>query len=216
MYREAPIDADDDPVIGCILIRNTRFLGSAASADPPPRFAPNLVQGKGYDLAVDPDAGYFHGLVQQLLEVPDTSDDAGTWHRAGPVFGDPRLAPCRLGQRSFQAVVLNAYHGRCAVSGSPIRPVLQAAHIVPLSRGGQHRLDNGLLLRSDVHTLFDLGYLSVDSRHRLRVSPRLREFGGAEEFGARDGDTINVPERRADRPSPEFLERHIAEVFRKS
>ena len=44
-----------------------------------------------------------------------------------------------------------------------------------MAEGGEHRLDNGLLPRSDVHTLFDRGYLAVDSRHRLLVSPRLRE-----------------------------------------
>ena len=89
------------------------------------------------------------------------------------MFGDLRLAPYRLGQRSFQAVVLNAYHNRCAITGTKIRPVLEAAHIRPVTAGGEHRLDNGLLLRSDVHTLFDRGYLGVDPAYRLRVSPRL-------------------------------------------
>ncbi len=88
-----------------------------------------------------------------------------------PTFGDPRLIPQRLGQRSFQAVVLTAYHRRCAITGTKIAPVLQAAHNRPVSEGGQHRLDNGLLLRSDVHTLFDKGYLGVDPRYRLQVSP---------------------------------------------
>jgi putative restriction endonuclease len=47
-----------------------------------------------------------------------------------------------------------------------------------VAEGGEHRLDNGLLPRSDVHTLFDRGYLAVDSRHRLLVSPRLHEDFG--------------------------------------
>jgi putative restriction endonuclease len=99
------------------------------------------------------------------------------------VFGDPRLAPYRLGQRSFQAVVLDVYHRRCAISGTHIPPVLQAAHIRPVTAAGEHRLDNGLLLRSDIHTLFDRGYLGVDPRHRLHVSPRLREdFGNGDQF----------------------------------
>ena len=91
------------------------------------------------------------------------------------MYGDPRLAPQRLGQQAFQAVVLDAYHRRCAITGAKIRPVLQAAHIRPLPAGGEHRLDNGLLLRSDVHTLYDRGYLGVDPKHRLLVSPRLRD-----------------------------------------
>ena len=112
------------------------------------------------------------------------------------MYGDPRLPPQRLGQQSFKAVVLDAYHRRCAITGANIRPVLQAAHIRPLAAGGEHRLDNGLLLRSDVHILFDRGYLGVDPQHRLLVSPRLRaEFGNGEEFYAQAGQPIAVPER---------------------
>jgi putative restriction endonuclease len=140
----------------------------------------------------------------------------GPWHRDGPVYGDPRLVPQRLGQRAFQGVVLDAYGYRCAVTGDKIRPVLQAAHIRPLPLGGEHRLDNGLLLRSDVHTLFDRGYLAVDPKFRLVASPRLRkEFGNGEEFYARASskEPIAVPRRRVDRPNKEFLEWHIEEVF---
>jgi putative restriction endonuclease len=133
------------------------------------------------------------------------------------VFGDPRLAPYRLGQRSFQAVVLNAYRRRCAITGTKIRPVLQAAHIRPVSEGGEHRLDNGLLLRSDVHTLFDRGYLGVDPAYRLRVSPRLRDdFGNGDHFYAQAGQLVALPEHRADRPQRDFLQWHLDEVFKAS
>lgn len=67
-------------------------------------------------------------------------------------------------------MVGDTYHWRCAITGAKIRPVLEAAHILPVSPvyGGENRLDNGLLLRSDVHRMFDLGYLSVDTQYRLR------------------------------------------------
>lgn len=152
-----------------------------------------------------------------LLDGPFELDFSEPWHRDGPVFGDPRLAPYRLGQRSFQAVVLNAYHRRCAITGSKIRPVLQAAHIRPVTEGGEHRLDNGLLLRSDVHTLFDRGYLGVDPAYRLRVSPRLRDdFGNGDRFYAQAGQHVALPEHRVDRPQREFLEWHLDEVFKAS
>ena len=110
-----------------------------------------------------------------------------------------------------------AYDRRCAITGSKIRPVLQAAHIRPVTDGGEHRLDNGLLLRSDVHTLFDHGYLGVDPRYRLHVSPRLREeFGNGEQFYERARHPIALPPRRADRPSSEFLEWHLDTIFRAS
>ncbi len=105
---------------------------------------------------------------------------------------------------------------RVGAEGS-IRPVLQAAHIRPVAAGGEHRIDNGLLLRSDVHTMFDRGYLGVDPHYRLRVSPRLRdEFGNGEHFYARVGEVITLPKRRADRPQREFLQWHMDQVFRAS
>jgi putative restriction endonuclease len=121
-----------------------------------------VVQGRGYELDDPQFTGYFEELLGRLLGLGGGVDTAGPWRGSGPTFGDPRLTPQRLGQQAFQAVVLRAYSRRCAVTGDRIRPVLQAAHPRPLPAGGDHRLDNGLLLRSDVHTLYDRGYLGVD------------------------------------------------------
>jgi putative restriction endonuclease len=216
-YRREPIGPSEDPFIGCVLIREATFFPADAMAGPPPDFAPNIVQGKSYDLAERSAASYFEELVQRVLGVTVEIDLSQPWHLSGPMFGDPRLAPYRLGQQAFQAVVLDAYSRRCAISGTSIRPVLQAAHIRPVTAGGEHRIDNGLLLRSDVHTMFDRGYLGVDTHYRLRVSPRLRdEFGNGEQFYASAGKVIALPTRRADRPQREFLEWHLDEVFRAS
>jgi HNH endonuclease len=213
-YRRAPIGLGEDPVIGCLFVRDVRFFPDDATVAPPPRFAPNIVQGKSYDLADSSVASYFGELLQLTLGAVVELDFSQPWHRPGPVFGDPRLAPYRLGQCSFKAVVLDAYHRRCAISGTHIPPVLQAAHIRPVTEGGEHRLDNGLLLRSDIHTLFDRGYLGVDTSYRLRVSPRLRaDFSNGDQFYAKAGQVIELPERRADRPYREFLEWHLDEVF---
>ena len=213
-YRHAPISPGEDPVIGCLFVRDVRFFPDDESAEPPPRFAPNIVQGKSYDLADPAVAPYFTGLLQRILGTAIELDFSQPWHRPGPVFGDPRLAPYRLGQGAFKAVVLDAYHRRCAISGTHIPPVLQAAHIRPVTVGGEHRLDNGLLLRSDIHTLFDRGYLGVDPHFRLQVSPRLRaDFSNGDQFYAKAGQAIELPERRADQPAREFLEWHLDEVF---
>lgn len=212
-YRAAPLTRDEDPIIGCVFVRDVVFFG-ADSVPAPPGWAPNIVQGAGFDMEGPNVRPYFDLLMSHMLGVTVTVD--GPWHRPGPIYGDPRLVPQRLGQRAFQGVVLSAYDYRCAVTGDKIRPVLQAAHIRPLPQGGENRLDNGLLLRSDVHTLFDRGYLGVDPRHRLMVSPRLREeFGNGDEFYARaaSGDPISLPNRQADRPNIDFLEWHLDEVF---
>jgi putative restriction endonuclease len=102
--------------------------------------------------------------------------------------------------------VLDQRHAHTAgIAGSPY----SARH-----QGGEHRLDNGLLLRSDIHTLFDRGYLGVDPQFRLLVSPRLRaDFSNGDQFYAKAGQVIELPERRADRPGRESLEWHLDEVF---
>jgi len=213
-YRRTTIGPRDDPVIGCVFVRDVSFLPDDSPFDPPPAFAPNIVQGKSYNLTENSTRSYFEELLRQLLGVAAPVDLDQVWHRSGPAFGDPRLVPQRLGQQSFQAVVLQAYDRRCAITGAKIRPVLEAAHIRPLSAGGEHRLDNGLLLRSDMHTLYDRGYIGVDPKHRLLVSSRLHdEFHNGEELYARAGALIALPERHADRPSRESLEWHLDEVF---
>lgn len=215
-YRKELLAPHDDPKIGCVFIRDVRFFDEPVEA--PPGFAKNIVQGKTYpigDLGTD---AYFDILFTQLLGSIEVTG-LGGWRRQGPTFGDPRLVPTRLGQRAFQGVVRGAYSYKCAVTGDKIRPVLQAAHIRPLTRGGEHRLDNGLLLRSDVHTLFDAGYIGVDPDFRLLVSPRLRrEFENGEEFYERAAseEPISVPTRLPDRPSRDFLEWHLDEVFLRS
>lgn len=215
-YRREPMGPSDDPEIGCVLLRDVVFFDDGLIAGTPPEFAPNIVQGRGYDLSEPKYEPYFRDLLLRLVGAPAIEVDFGQpWHRPGPPYGDPRLAPQRLGQQAFQAVVLDAYHRRCAITGAKIRPVLQAAHIVPLPRGGEHRLDNGLLLRSDVHTLYDRGYVGVDPKHRLLVSPRLRsEFGNGEQLYALAGQPITVPDRKADRPNADFLEWHVDTVYK--
>ena len=213
-YRREPMSPHADPVIGCLFIRDVRFFPADSLVDPPPGFAPNIMQGKGFDFADVAVSSYLEQLLQMLLGGVIELDVSQPWHRDGPVFGDPRLAPYRLGQQSFKAKVLDAYHRRCAITGSKIWPVLEAAHIRPVTEGGEHRLDNGLLLRSDVHTLFDRGYLGVDPAYRLQVSPRLRQdFGNGERFYAQAGQLVALPERRAERPQREFLEWHLDEKF---
>ncbi|MGC3994529.1 MAG: HNH endonuclease [Propionicimonas sp.] len=193
---------EPDPEIGCVMLHSVAFLTDAEALPAPEDFAGPIVRWKNYV-----DSSYLD------LVVPRVFVDAGTMV-SGPVFGEPRLTVPRLGQEAFKSLVLTAYHRHCAITGAKITPTLQAAHIVPVHKGGQHRLDNGLLLRSDVHTLFDKGYLGVDHKLRLQVSRRLRDdFGNGAEFYGRAGSTIDLPERRADRPSRDAVSWHMDEVF---
>jgi putative restriction endonuclease len=93
--------------------------------------------------------------------------------------------------------------------------VLDAAHIRPYSLRGEHRIENGLLLRKDLHALFDAGYVTVTPSNQLRVSRRIREeFENGHDYYALEGRTIRLPMPPNPPPSPEYLEWHGDVVFR--
>src|SRR5258708_30539604 len=97
----------------------------------------------------------------QTSEVAEMSASPMLRESRAPRYGPPVFTRPRLGQGSFQAAILDAYARRCAITGERVLPVLEAAHIVPYGEGGEHRVDNGLLLPRDLHALFERGYLTV-------------------------------------------------------
>jgi putative restriction endonuclease len=214
-YRGRRDDGSPDPEIGCIMLRDVAFFSPDEAMDAPPDWAGNIVQGRSYDLS-SPEGSYLEEVLAALLRrrTPVAGEPSMV---LGDVFGTPRFAPVRVGQAAFKALVQEAYGRRCAVTGDKIVPVLQAAHIRPVTAAGENRVDNGVLLRSDVHTLFDRGYLAVHpERKTLLVSPRLRrDWGNGDEFYRRaaTGDPISMPARAADRPNRDFLSWHTDTVF---
>jgi putative restriction endonuclease len=93
--------------------------------------------------------------------------------------------------------------------------VLDAAHIKPYSLGGTHQPTNGILLRQDVHTLFDRGYLTVTPEYRVEISKRIKEeFDNGKEYYAMHGAQIHLPDPPQLRPSREYLIWHNEQVFR--
>ena len=204
--------------VGCTLLRDVRFFDPLEEQPRPHDFAPNIVQGRAYDLdelaAEHPVLIAAAHLAAPGVVAPGAPVPLDIQQR---MFGDARLQTVRLGQDAFKAVIAHNYGYHCAVTGDKVRPVLEAAHILPVAKGGQHRPDNGLLLRSDMHTLYDRGYIAVDDRYRLRVSPLLREeFGNGEALYARAGEEVGTPARRADKPGREFLQWHMETVFKQS
>lgn len=80
----------------------------------------------------------------------------------------------RRGQPAFRKRLMEAYGGACAISGCTTGPVLEAAHITPYRGAHTNHVKNGILLRADLHTLFDLGLLSIEPEtYLVRVSSDL-------------------------------------------
>lgn len=61
----------------------------------------------------------------------------------------------RKGQSRFRKALHTLYGSRCAFTGTDEESVLEACHIISHAKTGDNSLDNGLLLRSDIHVLFD-------------------------------------------------------------
>jgi putative restriction endonuclease len=134
----------------------------------------------------------------------------------GGKYGREYLARARLGQGAFRVLVTEAYHRACAVTGERTLPVLEeAAHIKPFTDSGPNRTDNGPLLRSDWHILFDRGYVTITLDYRVEISRRIKdEFDNGREYYPLHGRKLNVlPDTAAERPGRELIEWHNTRVF---
>ncbi len=217
-YRRGVLDAKADPIVGCIILVDPFFFEDSEWIPTPRDFSSNIVRGKGYDLTVSPGKELWSEIVARRFMVQSHPERDARAKEAlvtdGPMFGDPVLVKQRLGQGSFRVVVTDLYHRRCAVTGERALPVLEAAHIKPVGLEGTHRTSNGLLLRSDIHTLFDRGYVTVTPDRRFRVSSRLKkDFDNGEEYRKFANAKVRVPTSQEDCPDPKLLEWHGDEVF---
>ncbi len=198
-------DDSVDPVIGCNVLAEPFFLPPAQWIPVPASWAPNIIQGKTYDSTTTEGAALWRAVRQALARDTGVADSAKELLEIeGDRFGSEYLARSRLGQR------------RCAVTGEKTLPVLEAAHIRPYASQGPHRVSNGILLRSDLHKLFDVGYVTVTPDLKLEVSPRLREeWHNGREYYAHHGEQLNfMPPDPGSRSSGEFLRWHNEEVFK--
>jgi len=103
----------------------------------------------------------------------------------------------RQGQPDFRSKLMLAYSSRCAITGYDAQEALEAAHIRPYRGPASNAVKNGLLLRADIHTLFDLDLLAVDPKTReVRVSQRL----SGTSYQALDRAPLAEPASESQRP----------------
>ena len=230
-FRGADLGPDarpnPDPPVGCRTILQPVFFPRDAWVPVPSDWSPNIVQGKTYDLAHgegrrmwDACRAHAQSLSAAVIgEAPlAAAADANAPHDR---HGADQLIRPRLGQGAFRLAVTDAYARSCAATGEHSLPVLDAAHIQPYADGGAHEITNGLLLRADLHRLYDAGYVTVTPDYEFRVSPALRDeyangriYYDLEHTLRAHRATIRLPANPAHRPDRDRLAWHVEGRFR--
>ena len=208
----------EDYVIGCILLVEPFFWPRELWIPAPEDWHVNIVRGKRYEFSTPAGRRLWDRVTERLQgsrigtaapEPPESTIPGG--------YGDPLLRRHRIGQGTFRALVLDSYGRQCAVTRERALPALEAAHIRPFSETETHQVRNGLLLRSDIHRLFDVGYITVTPEYRVEASTRMREdFNDGENYMRLHGSGILVPSDPDLRPDPEALRWHNENCFRGS
>ncbi|MEQ8417792.1 MAG: HNH endonuclease [Imperialibacter sp.] len=212
-----------NPKIGCIVLTNPIFFEQKDWIEVPANWSNSIVQGKSY--GIEDTIGRAIWLkVSELLEkymyLSSTQEEQTPFmvHEPEfPTYGKSILRKVRIGQGAFRVNVTDAYTRKCSVTGEKTLPVLQAAHIKPYYEAGPNHTSNGLLLRSDIHKLFDDGYITVTKDYKVEVSRRIREeFENGKEYYQYHGKELMIlPQHEIDRPHLQYLDWHNTNEFEK-
>lgn len=214
-YRHTDRITEPDPQIGCIVLTSPFFFRCSDWIPVPEDWKSNIVQGKSYSTEDFVGKRLFQQVEERLQRYICNSTDSFKISEPSVRYGTEHIITPRLGQGAFRVLVTEAYHRRCAITGEKTLPVLEAAHIKPYSQEGTHETSNGLLLRKDLHTLFDRGYITVTEDHHIEVSKRIKEdYGNGKEYYALHGkELIILPDNIKERPSAQFLRWHYDNVY---
>lgn len=208
-YRHTDPGDRSDFTIGCRILTQPFFFHEADWIPTPASWSRNIVSFKTYGTDNEDGMALWNALSNHLTDQPLRE------FSEADRYGEPRLIRPRLGQGAFRLLVTDIYDRRCAVTGERTLPALEAAHIRPYKFGGEHEGINGLLLRRDVHSLFDSGYVTVTPDLHFEVSRAIRdEFDNGHDYYALHGSAVRSPTDPVYRPSGEFLAWHNEHCFK--
>lgn len=212
-YRRIPDNPHEDFQVGCIILTQPFFFDESLWFSAPGWRAP-IVRGKATGYELDKEAGQFiwknlqFGWQQQRIH--DLDREAHRIEEERARYGKETTIKPRLGQGAFRVLVTDAYQRACAITEEHSLPALEAAHIKPYNESGPHAVNNGLLLRSDLHRLFDRGYITITPEYRIEVSRRLKDdFKNGRSYYPFHGRALaHLPQSVQDRPLKELLNWH--------
>lgn len=202
--------SSESDAVGCVVLSDLVILDEADYVGAPSDWAPNIVRGKYYDI----DAGEGSRIWAQL-RAPARLPGVSALQPLPGGYGGPTVILPRRGQGAFRLMVMDAYDRRCAISGEKTLPVLEAAHIRPFSETESHDIRNGVLLRSDIHKLYDLGYVTITPDSKFRVSPRIRDqFNNGVIYYDLHDRPVRMPDNPESQPDRSALEWHSTKIYR--
>ena len=176
----------------------------------------NIQSGKYYDTTIREGKRIFAECMERvhLLHIGEQANyNINKVAEQIPRYGPGQLIYPRLGQGSFRFAVEQAYQ-QCAVTKEHSIPALEAAHIKPYNLGGFHEVNNGLLLRADIHKLYDKGYVTITPDYYFKVSEHLKsEYHNGKIYYEMNSRKIWLPENQLNKPSQENLEYHQNHIF---
>jgi len=200
--------------IGCIVLSQPVFFSPEMWVAQPADWKKANLRYEGYDLTTGEGRRIWNQCTAQAQTIAAPVATTVEGALVAERFGSPIVIQPRLGQGVFRLAVTDAYGRACAVTNEHSLPALEAAHIKPYGQGGSHDIRNGLLFRSDLHRLFDRGYVTVTAEWRLEVSPLLKEhFSNGRSYYPLHGQQIALPRKAEHRPDAELLRWHNAHVF---
>lgn len=150
-----------------------------------------------------------HFTESELLAAAKNIDDSDETDRRRRVSEE---VVRRQYQAKFRSQLINAYDGRCAISGYDAIPALQAAHISSYLGPQSQKPTNGLLLRADLHILFDASMLAVDpDTFQIKLSDSLSRS----QYSSYHDCRIRLPKDKQLWPSEQRLAAHY-EAFKQT
>lgn len=209
-----------NPTIGCIVLTNPIFFKPEDWIDTPANWAKSIVQGKSYETSEVVGKNIWEKIELLLKKYlhSNTFEEGKSQlvlEEQEPAYSLGILQKVRLGQGAFRVLVTDAYSKRCSITGERTLPVLEAAHIKPYVNSGPHFISNGILLRSDIHKLFDRGYLTITKDLKVEISSRIKtEFENGKEYYQYHGNKLLfLPEKEMNKPNEKYINWHNENIY---
>jgi len=118
----------------------------------------------------------------------------------------------RQSSAQFRKMIFNIYEGTCAITGEATKEVLDACHIQDYKNEESNHSQNGILLRTDLHTLFDKGLLMIDDNFIITISDKIN----SEYYKQFNGLQIRLPKKKENHPAIEALRDHNRRFIKKA